>query len=29
MSPSPYSSGEVHRDQGISKAGNKQARVML
>jgi len=29
LSPSPYSSGEVHRDQGISKAGNKQARVML
>nr|WP_278437180.1 IS110 family transposase [Brucella anthropi] len=29
LSPSSYSSGEVHRDQGISKAGNKQARVML
>lgn len=29
LSPSPYSSGEVHRDQGISKAGNKQARLML
>ncbi|WP_010661051.1 IS110 family transposase [Brucella anthropi] len=29
LSPSPYSSGEVHRDQGISTAGNKQARVML
>lgn len=29
LSPSPYASGEVHRDQGISKAGNKQARVML
>lgn len=29
LSPSPYSSGDVHRDQGISKAGNKQARVML
>lgn len=29
LAPSPYSSGEVSRDQGISKAGNKQARVML
>ncbi|MUZ75376.1 IS110 family transposase [Agrobacterium vitis] len=29
LSPSAYASGEVHRDQGISKAGNKQARVML
>lgn len=29
LSPSPYASGDVHRDQGISKAGNKQARVML
>ncbi|MFS2042372.1 MULTISPECIES: IS110 family transposase [Rhizobium/Agrobacterium group] len=29
LAPSPYASGEVHRDQGISKAGNKQARVML
>ncbi|WP_192803897.1 transposase [Sinorhizobium alkalisoli] len=28
LAPSPYSSGEVSRDQGISKAGNKQARVM-
>ncbi len=29
LSPSTYSSGEVHRNQGISKAGNKLARVML
>ncbi|MEK1904123.1 MAG: IS110 family transposase [Rhizobium sp.] len=29
LAPSPYASGEVSRDQGISKAGNKQARVML
>jgi transposase len=29
LSPSPYASGAVSRDQGISKAGNKQARVML
>lgn len=29
LAPSPYSSGELSRDQGISKAGNKQARVML
>lgn len=29
LSPSPYASGDVSRDQGISKAGNKQARVML
>lgn len=29
LSPSPYASGEVSRDQGISKAGNKPARVML
>ncbi len=29
LSPSPYASGSVSRDQGISKAGNKQARVML
>lgn len=29
LAPSPYSSGEMSRDQGISKAGNKQARVML
>ncbi len=29
LAPNHYSSGEVSRDQGISKAGNKPARVML
>jgi transposase len=29
LAPSPYASGDVLRDQGISKAGNKPARVML
>ena len=29
LSPSPYSSGDVDRDQGISKAGNKLARQTL
>lgn len=29
LSPSPYASGDVSRDQGISKAGNKRARVLL
>lgn len=29
LSPSPYASGSMSRDQGISKAGNKSARVML
>lgn len=29
LAPSPYASGEVSRDQGINKAGNKPARVML
>jgi transposase len=29
LAPSPYSSGSVERDQGISKAGNKGARVLL
>jgi transposase len=29
LAPSPYASGESHRDQGISKAGNKPARVLL
>lgn len=29
LAPSPYSSGDVSRDQGISKAGNKPARVMM
>jgi transposase len=29
LAPSHYASGEVARDQGISKAGNKPARVMM
>lgn len=29
LAPSPYASGEVSRDRGISKAGNKPARVMM
>jgi transposase len=29
LAPSHYASGEVSRDQGISKAGNKPARVMM
>src|SRR5690242_16321104 len=29
LAPSPYSSGDVERDQGISKAGNKPARTLL
>jgi transposase len=29
LAPSHYSSGEASRDQGISKAGNKPARVMM
>ena len=29
LAPSPYASGASHRDQGISKAGNKPARVLL
>jgi len=29
LSPSPYSSGDVERDQGISKSGNKLARQTL
>ena len=29
LSPSPYNSGDVDRDQGISKAGNKLARQTL
>jgi transposase len=29
LAPSHYASGEVSRDQGISKAGNKSARVMM
>ena len=26
MAPTPYASGNIHRDQGISKAGNRRAR---
>ncbi len=29
LTPTPYSSGETQREQGISKAGNKRARAML
>jgi transposase len=29
LAPSPYTSGDVERDQGISKAGNKPARTLL
>jgi transposase len=29
LAPSPYSSGDVERDQGISKAGNKPARPAI
>ncbi len=29
LAPSPYSSGSVERDQGISKAGNHGTRVLL
>lgn len=29
FAPTPYASGEVQRDQGISKAGNKPARTLL
>lgn len=29
LAPSPYSSGNVDRDQGISKAGNHGTRVMM
>lgn len=29
LAPSPYSSGNVDRDQGISKAGNRGARCLL
>jgi transposase len=28
LAPAPYASGETSRNQGISKAGNKPARVM-
>jgi transposase len=27
--PTPYQSGDSHRDQGISKAGNRQVRTLL
>jgi transposase len=29
LAPSPHASGDTHRDQGISKAGNKPARTLL
>lgn len=29
LAPSPYSSGSVERDQGISKAGNRGARCLM
>lgn len=29
LAPSPYNSGSVERDQGISKAGNRGTRVLL
>ncbi len=29
LTPAHYASGEASRDQGISKAGNKPARVMM
>lgn len=29
LTPTPYSSGEDEREQGISKAGNRRARTML
>lgn len=29
LAPSPYSSGNVERDQGISKAGNRGARCLM
>jgi transposase len=29
LAPTPYASGDVQRDQGISKAGNKPARTLL
>jgi transposase len=29
LAPAHYASGETTRDQGISKAGNKPARVMM
>ena len=29
LTPTPYSSGQSQREQGISKAGNRRARAML
>jgi transposase len=29
LTPTPYSSGEMERDQGISKAGNRRIRTLL
>ena len=29
LTPTPYSSGEMVRDQGISKAGNRRIRTLL
>jgi transposase len=29
LTPTPYSSGEMNRDQGISKAGNRRIRTLL
>ncbi len=29
LAPSPYDSGDGHRSQGISKAGNRRARVAM
>ena len=29
LAPTPYASGDMQRDQGISKAGNKPARTLL
>lgn len=29
LTPTPYSSGESHREQGISKAGNKRIRTLI
>jgi transposase len=28
LTPAPYDSGDTHRDQGISKAGNPRARTL-
>ena len=29
LTPTPYSSGDMERDQGISKAGNRRIRTLL